>query len=228
MNYVQGGDGNDFISFGDGNDTKASGDAGNDTIFMGGGDDEAYYEGGKIDGADTIDGGAGDDTITFDATVDSQKPGFTGENLTISANGTHALLFEDAHNNVDMVNVEHIEFGTAGDDDEDVFGARPDVVTINDLTGTDVKEISLDLAAANPNTGDGQVDNITVNATAGADHISLSLVNGDLVISGLSEKITIEHFDLNDVDSHQWLGRRRRHRRREPGKQWAANHHRRR
>ncbi len=33
-----------------------------------------------------------------------------------------------------------------------------------------MKQIDIDLAGPNINTGDGQVDNVTINGTAGADH----------------------------------------------------------
>ena len=42
-----------------------------------------------------------------------------------------------------------------------------DNVTVNDLSGTDVKLVAIDLAAAGTIDGDGQPDVVTVNATAG-------------------------------------------------------------
>ena len=91
-----------------------------------------------------------------------------------------------------------------------------------------MKQVDIDLAGPNLNTGDGKVDNVTINGTAGADTISVSIVNGELVISGLSSKITIDHFDANDVIHINGLGGDDVINVGNLGKQWAANHHRRR
>src|SRR5258707_422547 len=82
---------------------------------------------------------------------------------------------------MDMENVETVPFSARG-------GA--DTINIGDMTGTDVKQINLDLAAVPGNPApDGAVDTITVNGTAASDVISLSLVNGSLVIDGLAGRV---------------------------------------
>ncbi len=195
VNYVQGGAGDDIIRTGNGNDQEVEGNTGNDTIFTGGGDDRIQYNSG--DNIDTIDGGTGNDLLVVNGSA-------TGDSFSISANGSHATLFQDAGDYADLVGVERIEFDTAGE----AFGVTTvgrDVITINDLTGTDVKQVTVDLAGPY-DTADGQVDNVIINGTAGADHITLSIVNGELVIDGLASRVTIEHFDANDVIHINGLG----------------------
>src|SRR6185295_8595997 len=66
------------------------------------------------------------------------------------------------------------------------------------MTGSDVAQVDIDLAATGGTTGDGANDQVTVNGTAGNDVISMSMRNGALVVSGLAEEVVIEHFDLTD------------------------------
>ena len=62
-----------------------------------------------------------------------------GENIDISANGARVRLFRDVGNvTMDLNGVEHIQFNALG-------GA--DTITVNDLTGTDVTQVAIDLSA---------------------------------------------------------------------------------
>ena len=65
---------------------------------------------------------------------------------------------------MDLNDVERVNFTARG-------GA--DNITVNDLTGTDVTQVNIDLSGV-PGTGvgDGQSDTVTINATNGADVIS--------------------------------------------------------
>jgi Ca2+-binding RTX toxin-like protein len=56
---------------------------------------------------------------------------------------------------------------------------------VNDLSGTDVKSILLDLAA------DGAVDTTTVNGTAGSDRISIAANAGAVDVTGLAAALKI-------------------------------------
>jgi Ca2+-binding RTX toxin-like protein len=76
------------------------------------------------------------------------------------------------------------------------FGGA-DTITVNDMSGTDVSEVKLDLAAAGGG-GDGQVDTIVVNATNGDDAISVSNNNGVVTVSGLAAAVTISGFEATD------------------------------
>src|SRR5262245_4014690 len=70
-----------------------------------------------------------------------------------------------------------------------------DTVTVSDLTGTDVTQVAIDLAAACRSAGDGQPDQVIVAATAGSDDITIRRDGGAVTVSGLSETVTIQHAD---------------------------------
>jgi Ca2+-binding RTX toxin-like protein len=131
-----------------------------------------------------VEGGSGTDTLQFNGSN-------IGEDMALSASGSHALFTRNvAAITMDLNEVEHIRFAALG---------AADNITVNDLTGTDVTQVDIDLAAsAGGATGDGANDQVTVNGTAGNDVISLSMRNGALVVSGLAEEVVIEHFDLTD------------------------------
>ena len=62
------------------------------------------------------------------------------ETIDISANGGRVLFFRNVANVLmDLNDVEGIDFNALG-------GA--DIITVNDLSGTDVTEVNLNLAAA--------------------------------------------------------------------------------
>ena len=91
---------------------------------------------------------------------------------------------------MDLHGVEHVQLNALG-------GA--DTITVNDLTGTDVNQIAIDLGSPpGSGSGDGQVDTVVINATAGADVITLTDNNGVVTVSGLAETITITGFDPTD------------------------------
>ena len=160
---IDGGAGNDTITGGDGNDTLLGGDGndiviggrGNDTALLGAGDDTFVWNPG--DGSDTVEGQDGTDTLLFNgANID--------ENIDISANGGRARFTRDVGNiTMDLNDVEQIKFNALG-------GA--DNITVNDLAGTDVKQVNIDLAAAGGG-GDGAADTVIVNGTDGNDQINV-------------------------------------------------------
>jgi Ca2+-binding RTX toxin-like protein len=186
---LDGGAGNDTIIGSGGNDTIIGG-TGNDVMRGGAGDDTFVWNPG--DGSDTLEGQAGTDTLAFNGANIS-------ENITISASGSHAEFFRDVANiTMDTHGVETIDFNALG-------GA--DTVTVNDMTGTDVKQVNIDLAASiGGSTGDGVDDTIVVNGTNGSDVITLTIENGALVINGLASKVVVEHFDFNDTIHIAGLG----------------------
>jgi Ca2+-binding RTX toxin-like protein len=91
------------------------------------------------------------------------------ENVDISANGGRVIFFRNVANVVmDLNDVEGIDFNALG-------GA--DTVIVNDLSGTDVVEINLDLAGTlGGAAGDGAADTVIVQGTNGDD---VALVVGD-------------------------------------------------
>ena len=85
---------------------------------------------------------------------------------------------------MDTAGVERIDFNALG-------GA--DVVTVNDLTGTDVRNVNSDLAGTPAGAGDGQVDRVVVNGTNGNDAIEVSGDTAGVAVSGLSALVAIQH-----------------------------------
>jgi Ca2+-binding RTX toxin-like protein len=181
---MNGGLGDDIFIGSEGDDLINGGD-GNDTALMGAGDDTFVWNPG--DDNDTVEGQDGFDTLLFNGAN-------VAENIDISANGTRARFFRDIANvTMDLNDVEKIDFNALGGVDN---------IVVNDLSGTDVTEVNIDLAGTIGGTaGDGAADTVTVQGTAGDDVIVLSIDgNGALVIDGLASRIVIEHFEFaNDT-----------------------------
>ncbi|MBR0666616.1 calcium-binding protein [Roseomonas hellenica] len=186
---VEAGAGNDIILGGAGGDLVLGGD-GNDIALMGAGDDTFVWNPG--DDNDVVEGQAGFDTLVFNGAN-------VNETINLSANGGRVLLFRDiAAVTMDLNDVEATRVATLG-------GA--DTVTVGDLSGTDLAKLTIDLAGTPGSTvGDGARDTVVINATNGDDAITLSLVNGDLVVDGLATQVVIAHFDLNDTIQILGLG----------------------
>ena len=173
---ITGGDGNDVLMGGDGNDTIIGG-RGNDVAFLGAGNDTFVWNPG--DGSDTVEGQGGHDTLQFNGANVS-------ENITLSANGSRPRLIRDVGNVVMDVNgVEQVNVAALG-------GA--DILTVNDLSGTGVTDVNLDLAGTSGSgTGDGQADTVIVNGTAAADSITISGAGSTAVVAGLSATVHVTH-----------------------------------
>jgi len=186
---VTGGDGADFLLGGDGNDTITGG-RGNDTALMGAGDDTFVWNPG--DGSDTVEGQDGTDTMLFNGAN-------VNENIAVSANGGRVRFTRDVANIVmDLNDVEGITFNALG-------GA--DTITVNDLSGTDARNIQVNLAAAGGAAGDGAADTIVVNGTNGNDAITVSGTGPNAQVVGLTAKVTITGAEpANDLLRVQALG----------------------
>jgi hypothetical protein len=103
------------------------------------------------DDDDIVEGQAGFDTLDFNGAA-------IAEQISISANGARVLFTRDiATVAMDLNDVEQINFRALG---------GKDIITINDLAGTDVTEINIDLGLAG-GAGDGEADRIVINATNG-------------------------------------------------------------
>jgi Ca2+-binding RTX toxin-like protein len=180
-NTITGSAGADRILAGDGNDTVTGGQ-GNDVADLGAGDDTFIWNPG--DGSDTVLGGDGTDTLVFNGSN-------AAENMAISANGADAILTRDVGNvTMDLNSVEHIQVNAAG-------GA--DNITVNDLTGTGVTQVAIDLSSGpGSKTGDGAADTVTVNGTAGDDTIKVVNSGGAIVVNGLAAQVTIAHAEAGD------------------------------
>jgi Ca2+-binding RTX toxin-like protein len=129
-----------------------------------------------------VEGQAGADTLLFNGANIS-------ENIDISANGSRVSLFRNVGNvTMDVNGTETINLRALG-------GA--DNITVNDLTGTDVSKVNIDLAGSGGG-GDGAADTVVINATDGADAITVSSSNGVVTVHGLGADITISNFDATD------------------------------
>ena len=154
---LTGGDGNDTLIGGDGNDTIIGG-RGGDSLLGGAGDDTFVWNPG--DGSDTVEGQSGNDTMLFNGAN-------VAENFNISANGSRVRLTRDVGNvTMDLNGVEGLDLNTLG-------GA--DTVTVNDLTGTGLGQVNLDLASPpGSGTGDGAADTVIVNGTNAGNNVAVS------------------------------------------------------
>jgi Ca2+-binding RTX toxin-like protein len=171
---IIGSQGADRLLGGDGNDTVTGG-RGNDTALLGNGNDTFIWNPG--DGSDTVEGEAGTATLVFNGAN-------INERMDISANGQRARLSRDVGNiAMDLNGVEHIQVNALG---------SADTITVNDLTGTDIKQVAVDLAGTpGSGQGDGAADSVTVNGTAGDDHITVVTSGASVVVNGLAAKVTI-------------------------------------
>lgn len=164
-----GSEGGDLINGGDGNDTALMG-AGDDTFVWNPGDDN-----------DTVEGQAGNDTLLFNGAN-------VAETIDIFANGGRALFTRNVANILmDLNDVENITFNALG-------GA--DTIKVNDLSGTDVTQVTVNLAGTlGGSLGDGQVDTIVIDATNGDDVIVITNENGVVKVQGLATEVTITGFE---------------------------------
>jgi hypothetical protein len=176
---LNGGDGDDILVGGAGDDTVIGG-KGSDTAFLGAGNDTFIWNPG--DGNDVVDGGRGFDTLDFRG---ADRP--AGETFSIDANGSGAT-FNRPNGTIDLTDVERIQF--------EAQGQHADNITINDLTGTGVQQVAIDLGGGMPGGGDGQVDKVSINATHG-QAITVADNNGVVTVSGLTNTMTISNFEAN-------------------------------
>jgi len=198
---IGGGDGNDTIAGGKGVETllggngndSIDGNGGNDLALLGAGDDTFVWDPG--DGSDTVEGQGGTDTMLFNGAA-------VAEQVELSANGNRLKFFRTQGNiTMDTAGIERVDFNALG-------GA--DVVTVNDLSGTDVSNLNVDLAGTlGGATGDGQADRVVVNATNGDDAIDVSGDANVVKVSGLAPTIEILHSEVaNDrLDVNTLAGR---------------------
>jgi Ca2+-binding RTX toxin-like protein len=171
---LNGGAGIDILTGSAGSDLLIGGQ-GNDVIFGGPGDDTFVWNPG--DGSDVLEGDSGQDTMVFNGANISEK-------VVLSANGQRLRFTRDvAAINMDCAGIEAVRFNALG---------GGDTITVNDLTGTAVTRVHLDLAGVpDSGTGDNNVDNIIVDGTAGSDVVTITGSPGGVSILGLSAIVTI-------------------------------------
>ena len=177
---VDGGDGNDTILGSNGDDVLLGGDGndfidgqqGSDVAFLGAGDDVFQWDPG--DGSDVVEGQDGTDTMLFNGSA-------ANEIFALSANGGRALFTRNLGNIVmDLNDLERVELNALG-------GA--DTFNVGDLSGTDVKEVVVNLAVAG--AGDAVPDSISVAGRTTADNVTVATVGAETQISGLPAAVRI-------------------------------------
>jgi Ca2+-binding RTX toxin-like protein len=169
---VFGGDGNDLLLGDRGNDT-VSGGRGNDVVFLDRGDDRFTWNPG--DGDDSVEGQAGNDVL-----------GFNGANLPelmdVTSNGPRVRLFRNVANiNMDLQGVERLELNAL---------AGSDLITVGDLTGTDLKTADINLAGGD-GAGDAQADTVITEGTPRDDHVRVARSGAQVLTSGLAAETRI-------------------------------------
>ena len=202
---VRAGDGNDrlaasnvddkilVVDMGAGNDTVV-GSRGADTISGGSGDDLIRWA--VHAGSDTDIGGNGVDTLDFDAAIlDGSGP--SGRDvLTLAAQGDHARLSYDVDGTTqDLDEIERVSIAPR---------EGSDFVIIQDLSGTDVKEVVVELGIAPPLNPSATVIDFEPDAVevfgkaAGGNHIDVVFEAGaGIAVIGLSAKVLILHADAD-------------------------------
>jgi Ca2+-binding RTX toxin-like protein len=169
---INGGLGADMLLGGAGDDVIIGGD-GDDVALMGPGDDSFVWNPG--DDNDTVEGQAGVDTLVFNGAN-------IAESIDIAANGGRVRFFRNVANvTMDLNDVESIDYNALG-------GA--DVITVNDLSGTDVTQVNLTLAATGGG-GDGASDQVLVKGTTGDDAIVVAGDAGGVTVVGLAARVNI-------------------------------------
>jgi Ca2+-binding RTX toxin-like protein len=167
IDLLLGGDGDDFID----------GQQGNDVAFLGAGNDIFQWDPG--DGSDTVEGQNGGDKLLFNGSAGN-------ETFAVSANGGRVLFTRNLGNIVmDFDDIEVLELNALGGNDS---------ATVNDLTGTDLTSVDIDLASTiGGSAGDSQADAVIVNGTDGDDSIDVFGAGTSASVVGLSAAVNIEN-----------------------------------
>jgi Ca2+-binding RTX toxin-like protein len=162
-----GGNGFDILIGGDGKDF-VDGNQNNDVAFLGRGNDTFHWDPG--DGSDVVEGQDGKDLLDFAGAN-------VGEHFDVFANGGRVLFLRDvAAIAMDMDDVERVALHALG---------GTDTITANDLTGTDLTNFDVDLAAFGGG-GDGALDTVVVNGTAGEDKVKVTRSGSKVRVVGLA------------------------------------------
>ena len=165
--------------FGGRGDDVVDGNAGADTGVMGPGDDTFIWDPG--DGSDTVEGQSGSDTMVFNG---SSQP----EIFAAAPNGGRVRFTRNLGTIImDLDDVEAIDLRALG---------GTDTTTVNDMTGTDLRLVSVDLAEVlGGAAADRVADTVTVVGTAAVDSIAATLAGSEIHVSGLQATTDVAHAD---------------------------------
>lgn len=162
---LNGGPGDDFLDGRRGNDTLRGGDD-NDSVVWNPGD-----------GSDIVEGDAGQDTLTFNGAN-------IAEIMDFSTNGARVRFTRNiAAIVMDIGGTERVDLNVLG-------GA--DNVNVNDLSGTALTEINVNLASTIAgSTGDGAADTVVVSGTNAQDTIDVFGSGTSVAVVGLTAQVNI-------------------------------------
>ncbi|MGF7147606.1 Ca2+-binding RTX toxin-like protein [Sphingomonas zeicaulis] len=180
-NRVTGSQGADVVTGGDGVDTVAAG-RGNDIALLGAGNDRFIWNSG--DGNDLFEAGAGIDQLDL--------VGGAGDDVFALAPAGGRLVAFGIGGSVDTDDVERVAI---------IAGAGSDTISVGDLSGTDLPQVTIDLAGANPALADGASDFVSLFTGAGDAMVNLSGSGGTVFTSGLAGKLSIVRADASDIVS---------------------------
>ena len=188
---VNGGAGNDTILGGNGADTLNAGDdndfvdgqQGNDTVNLGAGNDIFQWDPG--DGSDLVEGGAGTDTMLFNGSNGA-------EIMEASANAGRLRFTRNLGTiQMDVNDVDTVDINALG---------NTDTIIVQNLAGTDVGEVNIDLAGTIGGTvGDALIDTVITNGTTNLDIVDVVGAGSSVTILGFTPRVDVVHLDANDA-----------------------------
>jgi hypothetical protein len=185
---IHAGPGDDVVSGGDGS-------IGPEAITLGDGNDrfidtfDAFSAPFRAR-TDAIAGGTGRDILEMRGTFESEA-------LSLSADAGHLIALHDGRDRISAEGIEDVSwFGLGGNDE----GGGGDTVTVRDLSGTGVVNVTPDFSNPNdPSAPNNSSDTLTVVGTPGDDHIVVSSTSTNLSVTGLTPSVTPVSMDNKDL-----------------------------
>ena len=185
--HLFGGEGNDTLIGGSASDILVGG-PGSDILIGGQGNDLIYPDGNDTviwnpgNGSDVIQGSGTNNTLLMNCAN-------IGENIALSANGSRLRLTRDVGSIVlDVDGVQTVNMNALG-------GA--DNLVVNNLTGTAVSLVNIDLAEIVGTTnGDAATDTVTINGTPGADTFNVAANGAAVEVTGPGALVRVINGEL--------------------------------
>ena len=169
---LRGGNGADLL-LGGGGDDSVDGNQGLDRALLGGGDDRFQWDPG--DGSDTVEGEAGKDLLDFFGSGASEL-------IQVTADGKRARLTRNvASIEMDFDGIERLAVHALG---------GTDTILVDDLKGTDVEDVDVDLAAFGGG-GDAQPDTVITSGDDMRDRVQVTRDGSQVLIAGLAARTHI-------------------------------------
>ena len=151
----------------------ADGNIGADKASLGAGSDRFQWDPG--DGSDTVDGQDGSDQLDFNGSNASEQVAFT-------AGFGRVLLTRDVGSiTMDLDGIERVDLRSLG---------GSDTTTVNQLAGTELKLVDVDLDAFAGGV-DGAPDTVIARGTDEADRVSFSSPDGLPVVNGIGAQTRV-------------------------------------